>query len=107
MLTASQAAKIVRDCIRFVGGFDGNIDMGDKLEDVGIESANSQRNLKIEISTNPGIGVHSKGHAMSTSDFNFDETSLVSDVRDQIVAKAKPVADETMKALKRAMKENQ
>src|SRR6267154_5724080 len=72
MLTATQAAKIVRDCIKFVSGFDGDIDMGDKLQDVGIESANSQRSLKIEIATNPSIGVHSKGHTMSVDGFDFD-----------------------------------
>jgi hypothetical protein len=106
MLTSTQAAKIVRDCIRFVSGFSGNIDMADKLEDVGIESANSQRSLKIEIATNPSIGVHSKRHTMSVDDFDFDETSPVSDVRDQVVANATPVSDETAKALKRAAKES-
>lgn len=106
MLTSTQAAKIVRDCIRLVSGFSGDIAMEDKLEDVGIESANSQRSLKIEIATNPSIGVHSKGHTMSVDDLDFDETSPVSDVRDQVVAKATPVSDETAKALKRAREES-
>lgn len=104
MLTASQAATIVRACIKFVSGFDGTISMDDKLEEVGIESANSQRSLKIEIATNPQIGVHSRNHTMSVEDFSFDETSPVSDVRDQVVAKATPIADETARAIKRALK---
>lgn len=107
MLTTSQATKIVRDCIRLVSGFKGPIAPNDKLTDVGIESANSQRSLKIEIATNPTIGVHSKNHTMSTKDFAFNDKSPVSDVRDQVVKSAKPVAAETAKALTRALKEKQ
>jgi hypothetical protein len=95
MLTTSQAAKIVRDCIRFVSDFSGGIDMGDQLQTVGIQSPNSQRSLKIEIATNRQIGVPSEKHAMSTGDFSFDETSQVSDVTSQVVKKATPVPDET------------
>ncbi|HMF92058.1 MAG TPA: hypothetical protein VKL40_15545 [Candidatus Angelobacter sp.] len=95
MLTTSQAAKIVRDCIRFVSDFSGDINMGDQLQAVGIQSANSQRSLKIEISTNSEIGVPSENHTMSTGDFSFDETSQVSDVTSQVVRKAAPAGDET------------
>lgn len=94
MLTTSQAAKIVRDCIRFVSDFSGDISMGDQLQTVGIESANSQRSLKIEIATNSEIGVPSKNHTMSTGDFSFDQTSQVSDVTSQVVKKATPAEEE-------------
>lgn len=94
MLTTSQAAKIVRDCIRFVSDFSGGIDMGDQLQTVGIQSASSQRSLKIEIATNPRIGVASEKHTMSAGDLSFDETSQVSDVASQVVQNATPAPDE-------------
>lgn len=93
MISGSDAAKIVKDCIRLVGGFNGDMALDDQLQTVGIESANSQQSLKIEIATNPNLGVASKNHTMSTGDFTFSEASTVADVRQQVVDNAEPAEE--------------
>jgi hypothetical protein len=90
MLDHLEAEQIVKDCIRRVRGFDGGVDSGQRLQQVGINTADLARDLRDTIATDPEIGVQSiRDHRIALSALNFSTGTKVLQVQNMVLFNAK------------------
>lgn len=88
MLSSNQASKIVRACIRQACGWDGPIQAGDELKDVGIVDPDMREALNDELVTNASIGVPSEGYVLGPNDLQFTIETSVSELIDELMTTA-------------------
>jgi hypothetical protein len=82
MLTAQQAIKIVRDCIREVTRPVIRIRAGQRLQDYGIDSGARLKRFKLMIVKH----VRRRQHEIATSDLDFDQNVVLATIYRLIVA---------------------
>lgn len=84
-LGKDKASRIVRDCIRFTGKFDGEIKAQNKLESVGINSEYLVDILKNQLSNSRERGLPSAGHTINANALDITTNTKVFSLRDQVL----------------------
>ena len=90
MLDKDIADRIVRNCIRFAGGFEGEIKAQHKLESVGIDSEFTIDFLINQLVNSKKRGVLSVNFKLNANDLDVKTSTRVFELRDQVSENSNP-----------------